>query len=399
MEVHVKSYKYIIIGGGMTGSAAVMGIRKNDPDGSIAMFSKEPFAPYNRPPLSKGLWDGKDIESIVRPMDHYQVDLFLETPIEEITPDLQHVRTASGEIFQYEKLLLATGGYPIQIPGSPEGVITYRTRSDFHLLEDLVEEKDNFCIIGGGFIGSELAAALVKNQKRVTLIFPETGICGELFPDDLAEFLVHYYQENGVEVLKENLVDVINKDGEQFMVQYHNIEDHQVTEAPFDVVIVGIGIKPNTALAEAAGIEVDNGIIVNETLQTNFPDIFAAGDVANFKHIHLGKRLRVEHEDNANTMGMLAGQNMSGKLQKYDHFPFFYSDLFDLGYEAVGEFGKDLDIVEDWIEPFKKGTIFYLDDDKVRGVIFWNLWGKVDEGRELIQSGKSFKKSELKGMF
>jgi len=162
---------------------------------------------------------------------------------------------------------------------------------------------------------------------------------------------------------------------------------------------VGIGIKPNTSLAEGAGIEVKNGIVVNETLQTNFPDIFAAGDVANFLHIPLGKRVRVEHEDNANTMGMLAGQNMAGDLQNYDHFPFFYSDLFDLGYEAVGDFDKDFEIFEDWIEPFKKGTVFYLDDDKIRGVIFWNLWGKVDQGRELIQSGKSFTKSDLKVMF
>jgi NADPH-dependent 2,4-dienoyl-CoA reductase/sulfur reductase-like enzyme len=382
----------------MTGSAAVMGIRKIDPDGSIAMFTKEPFGPYNRPPLTKGLWDDKDIESIMRPMDQYQVDLFLETPIEKIAPDQKQVRTAAGESFQYEKLLLATGGYPIQIPGSPEGVIAYRTRSDFHLLENLVKDKDSFCIIGGGFIGSELAAAMAKKQKQVSMIFPEAGICGELFPDDLADFLVHYYQEKGVEVLKENLVDTINKDGERFTVQYHNIEDHQVTEAQFDVVIVGIGIKPSTSLAEAAGIEVKNGIVVNETLQTNFPDIFAAGDVANFLHIPLGKQVRVEHEDNANTMGMLAGENMSGDLQKYSHFPFFYSDLFDLGYEAVGDFDKDFEIFEDWIEPFKTGTVFYLDDDKIRGVIFWNLWGKVDQGRELIQSGKSFTKSDLKGM-
>jgi 3-phenylpropionate/trans-cinnamate dioxygenase ferredoxin reductase component len=395
----MKSYKYIIVGGGMTGSAAVMGIRKNDPDGSIAMFSKEPFGPYNRPPLTKGLWDGKDIESIMRPMDQYQVDIFLETPIETIAPDQKQIRTNAGETFQYEKLLLATGGDPIQIPDSPEGVIAYRTRSDFHLVEKLVNEKDRFGIIGGGFIGSELAAALVKQEKQVTMIFPEAGICGELFPEDLSDFLVHYYQEKCVEVLNENLVDTINKDGEQYTVQYHNIKDHQVTEEAFDMVIVGIGIKPNTVLAEAAGIEVDNGIIVSDTLQTNFPDIFAAGDVANFKHIPLGIRLRVEHEDNANTMGMLAGQNMSGELQKYDHFPFFYSDLFDLGYEAVGDIGKDLEIFEAWIEPFKKGTIFYLDDDKIRGVIFWNLWGKVDEGRELIQSGKSFTKADLKGMF
>ncbi|MBW6465093.1 MAG: NAD(P)/FAD-dependent oxidoreductase [Brevefilum sp.] len=395
----MKSYKYIIIGGGMTGSAAVMGIRKNDPDGSIAMFSKEPFQPYNRPPLTKGLWDGKDVESIVRPMGQYQVDLFLEKPIEQIIPDQKQVRTTGGETFGYEKLLLATGGDPIQLPGMPDGVIAYRTRVDYHLLENLVKEKDSFCIIGGGFIGSELAAALVKKQRKVSMIFPETGICGDLFPEDLSDSLVHYYQEKGVKVLKENLVDVVNKNGDQYTVQYHNIEDHQVTEAPFDVVIVGIGIKPNTALAEAAGIDVDNGIIVNETLQTNFSDIFAAGDVANFKHIPLGKRVRVEHEDNANTMGMLAGQNMSGELQTYDHFPFFYSDLFDLGYEAVGDFGKDLEIYEDWIDPFKKGTIFYLKDDKIRGVIFWNLWGKVDGGRELIRSGKSYTKADLKGMF
>jgi 3-phenylpropionate/trans-cinnamate dioxygenase ferredoxin reductase component len=395
----MKSYKYMIVGGGMTGSAAVMGIRKNDPDGSIAMFTKEPFGPYNRPPLTKGLWDGKDIESIMRPMDQHQVDIFLETPIDEISPDQKQIRTAAGETFGYEKLLIATGGDPIQIPGSPEGVIAYRTRSDFHKVEKLVKEKDHFGIIGGGFIGSELAAALVKNKKQVTMIFPEAGICGELFPEDLSDFLVHYYQEKGVKVLKEQLVDTINKDGDQFKVQYHNIEDHQVADAPFDVVIVGIGIKPNTALGVTAGIEVDNGIIVNENLQTNFPDIFAAGDVANFKHIPLGKRVRVEHEDNANSMGMLAGQNMSGESQKYDHFPFFYSDLFDLGYEAVGDFDKDLEIFEDWIEPFKQGTIFYLEDDKIRGIIFWNLWDKVDQGRELIQSGKSFTKSDLKRMF
>jgi 3-phenylpropionate/trans-cinnamate dioxygenase ferredoxin reductase component len=244
----MKSYKYMIVGGGMTGSAAVMGIRKNDPDGSIAMFTKEPFGPYNRPPLTKGLWDGKDIESIMRPMDQHQVDIFLETPIDEISPDQKQIRTAAGETFGYEKLLIATGGDPIQIPGSPEGVIAYRTRSDFHKVEKLVKEKDHFGIIGGGFIGSELAAALVKNKKQVTMIFPEAGICGELFPEDLSDFLVHYYQEKGVKVLKEQLVDTINKDGDQFKVQYHNIEDHQVADAPFDVVIVGIGIKPNTAL-------------------------------------------------------------------------------------------------------------------------------------------------------
>ena len=395
----MKTYNYIIIGGGMTGSAAVIGIRKNDPEGSIAMFTKEQYEPYNRPPLSKGLWDSTDIDSIVRPLDQYNVDLFLDTTVNQITPDQKQVNTDDGETYHYEKLLLATGGKPIRLPGAPEDVIYYRTRADFHRLQELVRLKDHFCIIGGGFIGSELAAALIKNNKNVTMIFPESGISGTIFPDDLAEFLVSYYGEKGVNVLNGYLVDSVVKEGERYTVNYHNLADKQVHQAQFDGVISGIGIKPNTVLAEKSGIPVDNGIVVNNVLQTNFPDVFAAGDVANFIHIPLGKRVRVEHEDNANTMGMAAGENMSGDMKAYDHAPYFYSDLFDLGYEAVGDINNELEIFEDWIEPFTKGTVYYLQDDKVRGVIFWNLWGKVDEGRELIQSNRAIKKADLQGLF
>jgi NADPH-dependent 2,4-dienoyl-CoA reductase/sulfur reductase-like enzyme len=152
-------------------------------------------------------------------------------------------------------------------------------------------------------------------------------------------------------------------------------------------------------LAEDAGLDVEDGIVVNEYLQTSDPNIFAAGDVAYFEHKGLDKRTRVEHEDNANTMGMLAGKNMSGKMESYDHIPFFYSDLFDFGYEAVGEMNKDYEIYSDWIEPFKKGTIFYLKDNKIRGLIFWNLWGKVDKGRDLFREGKEYRIDELIGLF
>lgn len=231
------------------------------------------------------------------------------------------------------------------------------------------------------------------------MIFPEKGISGSFFPDDLSAYLVDYYQEKGVTVHNGQLVDSIEREGDGFKVKYHSIEDKSSTETVFDTVIAGIGIKPNTALAEACGIDVDDGITVNEYLQTNQPDVFAAGDVANFFHIPLGKRVRVEHEDNAKTMGMLAGKNMSGDLKKYDHFPFFYSDLFDLGYEAIGEFNKDFEIFEDWIEPFKQGTIFYLQNGQIRGLIFWNLWDKVKQGQSVISSGQKYQKSDLEGMF
>jgi NADPH-dependent 2,4-dienoyl-CoA reductase/sulfur reductase-like enzyme len=395
----MKEYKYIVIGGGMTGSSGVMGIRKNDPDGKIAMFSQEPHKPYNRPPLTKGLWDGKELEEIIRPIEKYDVDLFLETKIVEVNPEEKTVRTKNGEEFHYEKLLIATGGDPIQLPRTPEGVIFYRTRDDFQQLKEKTKTKQTFCVIGGGFIGSEIAAALTKNGKQVTMMFPEIGISGLRFPDDLAEFLNGYYQEKGVIVLNGYLVEGIDKKEDTFMVKYRQKDSEETCEKEYDSVIIGIGIKPNVKLAEDAGLDVEDGIVVNEYLQTSDPDIFAAGDVAYFKYQGLDKHTRVEHEDNANTMGMLAGKNMSGKMESYDHIPFFYSDLFDLGYEAVGEMNKDYEIFSDWIEPFKKGTIYYLKDYKIRGIIFWNLWGKVDIGRELIREGKEYQKDELKGLF
>ena len=395
----MKTYKYIIIGGGMTGSAAVNGIRENDPDGSIALFTKEQFPPYKRPPLTKGLWADKDVKSIMMSLDDSRVDLYQETAIKKISPDERLVSASNGEEYQYKKLLLATGGDPRHLPGEPESVIYYRTLADFHTLKEQTEHKERFCIIGGGFVGSELAAALSNNHKEVTIIFPEAGISGTLFPDDLANFLVDYYQGKGVSVLNRKLVDSIQKEGDHFRVKYHSVDENSSDEDVFDAVIAGIGIKPNTALAESCGIEVDDGIIVNEYLQTNIPDVYAAGDVANFFHISLGKRVRVEHENNANTMGKLVGNNLSGEHIKYDHFPYFYSDLFDLGYEAVGEINKAFETFEDWIEPYRKGTIFFLQDSRIRGLIFWNLWDKVEQGQAVISSGQTFQKSELSGMF
>jgi NADPH-dependent 2,4-dienoyl-CoA reductase/sulfur reductase-like enzyme len=151
-----------------------------------------------------------------------------------------------------------------------------------------------------------------------------------------------------------------------------------------DIVVAGLGIQPNVELAEQAGLRVDNGIVVDELLRTSAPDIFAAGDVANFANPALGIRMRVEHEDNANSMGAAAGRAMAGQGTPYTHLPFFYSDLFALGYEAVGELDPRLDVVSDWKEPFREGVVYYLKDGRVRGVLLWNIFGKVDAARALI---------------
>jgi NADPH-dependent 2,4-dienoyl-CoA reductase/sulfur reductase-like enzyme len=150
-------------------------------------------------------------------------------------------------------------------------------------------------------------------------------------------------------------------------------------------------------LAEQAGLRVDNGIVVDEACRTNNPDIYAAGDVANFENRALGTRLRVEHEDNANTMGRTAGLNMAGRATPYRHLPFFYSDLFELGYEAVGDVDARLETVADWKEKFREGVVYYVKDGRVRGVLLWNTWGQVDHARALIAQPGPFKPQDLKG--
>jgi len=161
--------------------------------------------------------------------------------------------------------------------------------------------------------------------------------------------------------------------------------------------VAGLGITPNTALAAAAGLAVDDGIVVDRLLRTSHPAIYAAGDAARFYNPALDRQLRVEHEDNANSMGRQAGRNMAGKEEPYDHLPFFYSDLFDLGYEAVGDLDARLDLVADWQEPFREGVIYYLRDGRVRGVLLWNVWGQVDAARELIAAREPRTPDDLRG--
>ena len=376
----MKHYPYLIIGGGMTADAAARAIRAADPSGAVGLISAEAQAPYARPPLSKGLWKGDPESGIWRGTDTIGADLRLGRRVTAIDAKKRTVTDDRGDVVSYDKLLLATGGTPRRLPfGGNKQIIYYRTYDDYRRLHALAQEQLHFAVLGGGFIGSEVAAALRLAGRDVVMLVPEDGIGARVFPADLSRYLVTYYREQGVDVRSGEGLAALRQDASKVVVRTTGGKELAV-----DVVVAGLGIQPNVELAEQAGIHVENGIVVDEMLRTNVPEIFAAGDVANFFNPALGMRMRVEHEDNANTMGAAAGRAMAGQGTPYTHLPFFYSDLFALGYEAVGELDPRLEVISDWKEPFKEGVIYYMKDGRVRGVLLWGVFGRVDEARSLI---------------
>ncbi len=393
----MPSFKYLIVGGGMTADAAVRGIRDVDKEGSIGLVSTETVPPYNRPPLTKGLWKGKPLESIWRKTEDLGVTIHLGRSVRHIDPQRKTVTDEQGTVYTFGKLLLATGGTPRRLPFGGNDMIYFRTEADYERLRRLADERSRFAVIGGGFIGSEIAAALAMNGKHVVLVFPEEGIGSRMFSADLSRFLNDYYRQKGVEVATGTSVAGMEARGKQFALSMQHTRTKSGQEIVVEGVVAGVGIVPNVELAQAAGLKVDDGIWVDSALRTNHPDIYAAGDVANFWNPALGRRMRVEHEDNANTMGKMAGRSMAGEQVSYDHLPYFYSDLFDLGYEAVGEVDSRLETVADWQEPFKKGVVYYVRDGRVRGVLLWNVWEQVDAARRLIAQSGPFKPADLKG--
>jgi NADPH-dependent 2,4-dienoyl-CoA reductase/sulfur reductase-like enzyme len=393
VEGPMPDYRYLIVGGGMTADAAARGIREVDPHGDIGVLGEEADAPYNRPPLSKGLWKGEALESVWRKTADLGVTLHLGKRATRLDPAARQVIDHRGATYGYRKVLLAVGARPRRLVAGGEQVIYYRTLADYRQVRELADQGKRFAILGGGFIGSELAAALVTAGCKVTMVFSEAAIGARIFPQDLARFVSEYYAQRGVTLSPGQSVIGLVKRGRSFAVRTLSGADIGA-----QVVVGGIGVQPNVELAEAAGLATANGVVVDDRLRTSLPDLYAAGDVAAFESPALGKRVRVEHEDNALTMGRFAGRAMAGAEDgPYSHLPFFYSDLFDLGYEAVGELDPRLQTFSDWKEPFREGVVYYLEGGRVRGVLLWNTWGQVDAARRLIAKPGPFDAGRLKG--
>jgi NADPH-dependent 2,4-dienoyl-CoA reductase/sulfur reductase-like enzyme len=357
--------------------------------------SEERHAPYARPPLSKALWKGKPEDSIWRGTQELGVELALGRRVLSLDLAGHRATDDAGESHEYERLLLATGGSPRRLPSGGDGVVYFRTVDDYRALRELAGEGVRVVVIGGGFIGSEVAAALASSGCAVTMLFPEDGVGARLFPADLSAYVNDYYRSQGVDVFAGELVSEIARAGDAFRV---TTQSGKTVDA--EAVVAGLGIVPRTDLAEAAGLPVEDGIVVDVLGRVEGQeDVFAAGDVARFPAPALGGTRRVEHEDHANTHGRKVGANMAGANEPYEHLPFFYSDLFDLGYEAVGDLDSRQRATVEWAEPNRKGCVCYTDDAGVpKGFLLWDVWGKVDAARELIVAGTPIDAPVVRGL-
>jgi NADPH-dependent 2,4-dienoyl-CoA reductase/sulfur reductase-like enzyme len=343
------------------------------------LVTDEPHPPYARPPLSKALWKGEAEGRIWLGTQDLGVELALGRRIVSLDLARREARDDLDESYSYEKLLLATGGRPRRLPFGDDDVIYFRTLDDYRHLRGLADRGARFVVIGGGFIGSEIAAALALSGCAVTIVFPESGIGARVFPPALSEALNAYYRDRGVAVLAGS--SVIGMDSGWVLLM-------DGRKLPADAVVAGIGIEPNVELAAASGLPVSNGIVVDAFGRVGGDeDVFAAGDVARFPVAALGGEIRVEHENHAKSHGRQVGANMAGAAEPYEHLPFFYSDLFDLGYEAVGELDARHDTVVELDDIHGQGAVYYLDRERrPRGVLLWNMFGRVDDARELIRA-------------
>jgi 3-phenylpropionate/trans-cinnamate dioxygenase ferredoxin reductase subunit len=395
-----NDYMYIIVGGGLAGASAVEGIREVDESGSLLMIGGERHLPYDRPPLSKKLWLGKKkVEDIfIHDGQFYKdkgVDLALGTRAEKLDPLAKSLLADDGKVYRFKKLLLATGGSPRRLPipgGDVEGICYYRYLDDYLRMRRDAKEGGSATIVGGGFIGSEIAAALTENKVRVTMVFPEAYLCSRVFSEPLGMSIQDRFRDRGIVVLSEDRPASFRKEGDRFLT---------VTEKggriESDLLIVGIGIVPSADLAAGAGLRTANGVAVDEYLRTSDPDIYAAGDNAFFPYQALGRSMRIEHWDNALNQGRQAGRNMAGAKEEFTYMPYFFSDLFEFGYEAVGEVSTELDIFADWQKENDTGVVYYLRDGRVRGVMMCNVWDRVEQARELIQKGGKTSPDTLRG--
>jgi NADPH-dependent 2,4-dienoyl-CoA reductase/sulfur reductase-like enzyme len=304
--------------------------------GELGIVSADSAPPYERPPLSKGFLAGKDNEEsvLISPEGFYRehdIGLHLNVQIERIDLAGKRLLTHSGEEFHFERLILAPGARPrmLNVPGAQgDSVLYLRSLSDSARLRDRLKSAGKVVVIGSGFIGMEVASQSAQQGCETTMVFPEERVWKSFFTPEMSRFFQKYYEGRGVHFAPNAKVTAIG--GGSVSLASGN-------KLAADLVVAGIGAAPVTEIAERASIQVENGILVNEFLETGLAGVYAAGDAANYQDVLFGKRRRVEHWDNAVKQGQYLARRLSGGPERFENIPYFFSDAFDLSYEFWGD--------------------------------------------------------------
>ena len=404
----MKRYDYLIAGAGMAAASAIKGIRELDREGSIAVVGGETDPPYDRPPLSKSLWKGKPLDAIW--MEVADAELLLGHSASEIRPAARELVLDDGSTIQYGKLLVATGGRVRRLPfprlgDESEGqtadeVMYLRSLADYRRLRARCEEARRFLVVGGGFIASEIAAALAMNGKDVAMVFPEEGIGARILPRELSLFLNDRYRAKGRRAPSGR--------GPRFA--------RHTRRRKRGALPLGRGARGRRRRGGPGYLPQRRACRRGRPRDRQRYRRRAQSPHERPEHLRGGGRRlvllrRPGPEDQARARGQrprdgprrrrnmaaAAGRNMAGAAENYGRIPYFYSDLFELGYEAVGVPDPSFETVVDWRQPFEKGTVYYVENGRVRGLVLWNVRKRVEAARSLVAQSGPLKAEDLLG--
>lgn len=395
MTVRVKTFA--IVGASLAGAKAAEALREEGFDGRVVLIGGEPERPYERPPLSKDYLRGEsEREKVFVHEAGFYADQEIELRVGEkalaLDLDSREVALDSGERLGFDRLLLATGARPVPfgVPGSDlEGVHYLRTLADCEALRERLVKAEKLVVVGGGWIGSEVAASARQLGRAVTVAYPEQVPLERVLGAEVGAIYGEVHLEHGVELLPETRIAALEGAGK---VERVRTEDGRVIDC--DAVVVGIGARPRTELAAAAGLAVDNGVLVDGRLQTSDPGIFAVGDVANHLHPLLG-RLRIEHWDNARRQGRAAARPMLGADDPYERIPYFFSDQYDVGMEYAGHATSWDNLVFRGDPASRQFIVFWLLEGRVVAGMNVNVWDVNEAIMTLVRSGRRLDERRL----
>jgi 3-phenylpropionate/trans-cinnamate dioxygenase ferredoxin reductase subunit len=390
---------FVIVGANLAGGRAAEALRKEGFDGRVVLIGAEPDPPYERPPLSKEYVRGEMAREklfIHKPgfYEEQRIELRLGARATGLDVQARAVELEGGERIAFDKLLLATGGRPrrLDVAGAGlYGIYDLRTVADSERIAAELQPGRKLVVIGAGFIGAEVAASARKQGLEVTVLEMAPVPLGRALGDEMGRLYGEIHREHGVELLTGEALARF-----EGTTRVERVVGASGRAIDCDFAVAGVGIEPATELAAAAGLPVDNGIVVDEYAETSVPGIFAAGDVANFYHPVLGERLRVEHWANAQNQGVIAAKNMLGAREAYVEIPWFWSDQYDLNLQYVGHATSWDEIVLRGDAAGRKFTAFYLKDGRLRAALTVNRFKDIRPSRELIRRGAEVDATKLR---